>query len=284
MPRIAGLLIGLFLLLSSLTVVAASDVSVGAMNYPAWLVRDFETLPLEAGTELRQDDLVRTGKGGRVQLQLADGSLLNIGEFSRLLVTAPTSFQVLQGLFRVAPGFIDAAAGEGSPAVKIGAISVNGRNADFWGRADLAQDAVCLVAGELAVTSADAPEVDLNQALSCYVKPRGDLPLPVGLVDMRQHQLWMAETELEKSSGIAVADGQWQLVLISLTDAKRAEQALGDLRTKGFAVRDVSVVRDGRTLHRLLLPGFESIEAALSARERVEALLGVSDTWVWKAN
>lgn len=284
MPRYAGSLIGILLVLASLAVSAASDLRVGAMNYPAWLVRDYATLPLAPGAELRNNDLVRTGEGGRVKLQLADGSLLRIGESSRLVVTAPASFQVLQGVFRVTPASYDAATGVNRLEVKIGAINVSGQNTDFWGRADLAQDAVCLVDGELAVNSVDAPGVDMNQALSCYVKPRDDSPLPVGLIDMRQHQLWITETELKDDSGIAVEDGQWQLVLISLTDANRAVQVLTTLRDKGFAVQEKTVVRSGRTLHRLLLPGFETREAALKARASIEQALGLSGTWVWRAN
>jgi len=284
MSRVAGSLIGLFLGFSSLLVSAASDVTVGAMNYPAWLVRDYETLPLAAGTELRNDDLVRTGEGGRVQLQLAAGSSLKIGESSRLVITAPASFQVLQGVFRVTAAIADAVAGGKLFEVKIGDISVTGQNTDLWGRADLTQDAVCLVEGALAVNAVGVADVDLNQALSCYVKPRGDAPLPVGLIDRRQHQLWMAETELKDDSGIAAKDGQWQLVLISLTDANRAEQVRSGFRDMGFAVQDITVVRNGKTLHRLLLPGFESKEAALKARASIEQALGLSGTWVWRAN
>jgi len=93
----------------------------------------------------------------------------------------------------------------------------------------------------------------------------------------------MDETELEPASGIATRDGQWQLVLISLTNSKRAEQALTEFHQKGFAVRRISVVRNDMTLHRLVLPGFESKEAALSARDRIEELLGIADAWVWHA-
>ena len=124
----------------------------------------------------------------------------------------------------------------------------------------------------------------MQQALSCYVKPADQPPLPVDLIDMRQHQLWMAETELKPGAGIAAVGGAWQLVLIALTDENRAEQVLAGYREKGFPARRKTVVRDGRTLHRLLLPGYESKDAALNARKRIEAELGTSGTWVWIAN
>lgn len=279
MRRLAGTLIGLLLAFYSMALCAAGEIRVDALNYPAWLVRDYQTLPLAAGSKIQSDDLIRTGKGGRVRLQLADGSALKIGEFSRLVIGKPASFQVLRGVFRITFGLTDSVVGGPGLEINIGNISATTEGADFWGRASLAQDAVCLVKGALR-----ADRVEMKQALSCYVKPADQPPLPVDLIDMRQHQLWMAETELKPGAGIASADGTWQLVLISLTDSNRAEQVLAGYRQKGFPAQRKTVVRNGRTLHRLLLPGFESIDAALNARERIEAELGASESWVWRAN
>ena len=279
MRRLAGTLIGLLLALCSLELFAAGEIRVDALNYPAWLVRDYQTLPLTAGSKLQTDDLIRTGNGGRVQLQLADGSTLKIGESSRLLIARPTSFQVLRGVFRITPGVTESAVGDPGLEINIGSIGATTEGADFWGRASLSQDAVCLVNGALR-----ADRVEMKQALSCYVKPADQPPLPVDLIEMRQHQLWMAETELKSDAGIASVDGAWQLVLIALTDSKRGDQVLAGFRQKGFPAQRKTVVRDGRTLHRLLLPGFESKDAALNARKRIEAALGVSGTWVWRAN
>jgi hypothetical protein len=291
MLRIAGLLFGLLLTLGSLSAFAETAVRVRAMHYPAWLVRNYQTLPLRPGAPLQINDLIRTGEGGRVQLQLADGSAIKIGESSRFIIenvpgdsSTSASFQILRGVFRVTAPAFDSASRGYRLEINIGAINATIRNAEIWGRADLVQDAVCLVAGELAVGTAGASRIDMNQALSCYVKPRDRAPLPVDLIDMRQHQLWMAETDLKDDSGVAAEEGQWQLVLISLSDSNSAEQVLSSFHERGFAVLDKTVVRQGRTLHRLLLPGFVSIDAALNARARIERELGLSETWVWKAN
>jgi len=240
MLRIAGSLFGLLLTLCSLSASAESAVRVKAMHYPAWLVRNYQTLPLQPGTALQINDLIRTGEGSRVQLQLADGSAINLGESSRFIIenvpgdsSASISFQILRGVFRItAPAFDSASPGH-QLEINVGAINAAIRNAEIWGRADLVQDAVCLVAGELIVGTDGASRVDMNQALSCYIKPRDRAPLPVDLIDMRQHQLWMAETDLKDDSGIAAEDGQWQLVLISLSDSKSAEQVLRDFHERG---------------------------------------------------
>ncbi len=291
MQKFAASFTGLILTICSLSAHAESPIRVQAMNYPAWLVRNYQTLPLQPGTPLRNNDLIRTGEGGRVKLQLADGNVLNLGESSRFVIeNAPgdtadaVSLQTLRGVFRITHAASASASPRRRLEISIGAIRASFRNADIWGRADLAQDAVCLVEGEITVEAADAGSVQITRALSCYVKPRDQAPLPVDLIDIQQHQLWMAETELEDDAGIAAADGQWQLVLISLTDAQSAAKMLASFHQRGFGAQDITVVRQERVLHRLLLPGFVSIEAALNARVRVEQTLGVSETWVWKAN
>lgn len=291
MQKFAASLTGLMLTICSLSAQAESAVRVQALNYPAWLVRNYQTLPLQPGTLLQNDDLIRTGEGGRVKLQLADGNVLNLGGSSRFVIenasgdTADSiSLQILRGVFRITPADSASTSPRHRLEISAGAISASLRNAAIWGRADLAQDAVCLVDGEIAVEAADADRVQMTQALSCYVKPRDQAPLPVDLIDIQQHQLWMAETELMDDAGIATADGQWQLVLISLTDAKSAAKMLAGFHQRGFGALDKTVVRQERVLHRLLLPGFVSIDAALNARARVEQALGVSETWVWKAN
>jgi len=296
MRTLVELLVAVILSLCTLSAFADSAVRVKALNYPAWLVRNYETFALQPGMRLQSNDLIRTGEGGRVQLQLTDSSIIKLGESSRLLVeklpaslnagdvSIPFSLQALRGLFRVTSKFPDNVAVGQQLELGVGDIEAAMRNADIWVSADLAQDAVCLIEGEVAVASAGAARVDMNQALSCYVKPKAKAPLPVDQIDMQQHQLWIAEIELRDGFGIAAENGQWQLVLISLTDAGRAEGILKSFRERGFAVEDKTVERQGRTLHRLLLPGFISIDAALNARSRVEQQLGVSETWVWKAN
>ncbi len=296
MYRLTGLLIAITLTPFASLISADSIVRVNAMNYPAWLVRNYQTLPLQPGTRLQNDDLIRTGKGGRVQLQLSAAGAIRLGESSRFIIRQSSvsssdsgtpiqqSFQALRGVFRINATNFNDVDPEHRLVLDIGAIKTLVGNADIWGRADLSQDAVCLVEGELRVEASGTDRVNMNQALSCYVKPRNQAPLPVDLIDIRQHQLWLAETDLREESGIVAEDGQWQLVLISLTNALRAEQTLNGFQQQGFAVQDKTVERNGRTLHRLLLPGFVSIDAALDARAWIEKQLGVSETWVWKAN
>lgn len=280
--------VGLLLPLCLPSIAAAEAMRVDALHYPAWLVRDHQTLPLAAGMALRDGDLIRSGEGSRVRLRLADGSRLSLGQLSRFLVESlprataddpGVSLALLRGVFHLEP------AGRAHRfAIDAGDISARSVSANIWGRVDASRDAICLIDGAVVVSTAAGAAQKLDRALSCYLKPRDRAPLPVDLIDLQQHRQWLAETELKSDLGTVVAGGQWQLVLISLTVAERADLMVADFRRRGYAVRRKSVLRDGRTLHRLLLPGFESIDAALAASARIEKDLGLADTWVWKAD
>lgn len=287
MARLVRSFFALALTLCSLPVSAAEPLQVDAMYYPGWLLRDYQTMPLFPGTALRPDDLIRTGDGGRVQLQLADGSRIRLGQQSRMLVqdlpaaassgVQAVSLRILRGVFHVIP-----ASSATRFRIDLGDVSASFEDADVWGRADPQRQAICLLEGEVEVESSAGDAQSMQQALSCYVKPQAQAPLAVDRVDLQQHRLWLDETELKTGQGIVVIDGQWQLVLISLSDANRAERLLADYRELGIAARRKSVVRNGRTLHRLLLPAFESKADALGAAGRIEKLTGARDSWVWR--
>ena len=54
------------------------------------LTRATRTLRLQLNDAVSENDLVRTAPGGRARLELADGSLINVGSASELVVHAPT--------------------------------------------------------------------------------------------------------------------------------------------------------------------------------------------------
>ncbi len=192
------------------------------------------------------------------------------------------SFQVLRGAFRYTSSiFGHGFAGHGLN-IKIGAITASIRGTDIWGRSNLEQDLVALIEGAMTVDVDGEQTVKLEQPLNYYVKHRDESPLPVAQIEPSQLQHWAQQTELDAAAGIASENGEWSLVLLSLTDRKKADREIKLLHEKGFAVRRKSVIRNGKTLHRLLLPGFVSIQDAVNARTQVSESLGVNDAWVWR--
>jgi hypothetical protein len=78
-----------FLLLASSVVLFISSfqalaAQVEGVQTPAWLERAGQRQPLRPGMTLTEADVVETGHGGRLFLQLADGSFVKLGEEARL--------------------------------------------------------------------------------------------------------------------------------------------------------------------------------------------------------
>lgn len=288
------LILCLLLILPSSVILAEDIIRVSAMNYPAWVVRNHQTLALTPGYQFSSNDLIRTGKQGRVLLQLADGSAVKLGESARFLIESAdinsnqdnsiltSTLQVLRGAFRFTSAFFNQTAMERDLSVSVGAITIGIRGTDIWGRSDSEKDLVALIEGNVTVNTEGESEVNLDEALNYLVKPRGEAILPAEQVGPDQLNGWAFETELNETQGIATANGEWSIVLLSLNTLNGANRALRDFHQQGFAVKRKSVIRNDRTLHRLLLPGFKSIEDAMNARDMAADLLGIEDAWVWR--
>lgn len=287
-------MLGLLSILLSNAIQAENVIHVNAMNYPAWVIRNHQTLALTPGYQLQNSDLIRTGEKGRVLLQLADGSAIKLGESARFLIESASidssqgdsvlmsSLLVLRGAFRFTSSFFNPAALKHELSVTLGAISIGIRDTDIWGRSDLGKDRVALIEGNVILSSEGEPEINLDKVSSYVVKLRDQAILPVKQGNADHLNNWTLETELSAARGIATANGEWSIVLLSVNTLNRANRALKKFHQRGFAVKRKSVIRNGRTLHRLLLPGFKSIDDAANARTMATDLLAIEDAWVWR--
>src|SRR5687768_13455133 len=66
--------------------VARAQAIVESVQYPAWLERGGSAAPLVPGTALQARDAIVTGAEARVALRLAEGSVVRLGEKSRVLL------------------------------------------------------------------------------------------------------------------------------------------------------------------------------------------------------
>src|SRR5688572_16526839 len=84
---------------------AHAPAVVEAVQYPAWLERDGRTVPLTPGTALRARDQLRTGDNARVELKLAEGSSVKLGQKARFAIEKVED----RGIFRAALNVLDGA-------------------------------------------------------------------------------------------------------------------------------------------------------------------------------
>ena len=83
----------------------AEPTRVEAVQYPAWLERGGNAVPLAPGTTLVASDRIRTGANARVQLRMGEGSTVKLGENARLVIEKIED----RGIFRSALSVLDGA-------------------------------------------------------------------------------------------------------------------------------------------------------------------------------
>jgi hypothetical protein len=185
----------------ALAVHAEAPMRVEGVQKGAWVDRAGAPEPLVAGMELLPSDRVRTGAGARVQLRLAEGSTVKLGENAYLDIERAeatgifrATLNVVQGAFRFTTG---AAARNARREVdiKVRSIVAGIRGTDLWGRSNEERDLVCLIEGKITVAALGGPAVTMSEPLDFFQKPRGAPALPVGRADPKQLAEWAQETE-----------------------------------------------------------------------------------------
>jgi hypothetical protein len=131
--------------------VSAQGALVGILEGRATLLRTVGKFELAEGVALREADIVETAPAGFVQIELADGVRIGLGENSRLMLAPPGTplrARLLQGWMKLTPGADKVAPGEfATPRLNIGALAGTAVVS-----ADPAQYALFVESGTLAIT------------------------------------------------------------------------------------------------------------------------------------
>lgn len=239
MKKFAAPLLGAALVLA--TAAGAQPAVVEAVQYPAWLERGGNAVPLTPGIALQSHDRLRTGPNARVRLRLSEGSALKLGENAQFVIERAedrgifrAALSVIAGAFR----FTTSAAGKGRTrdvSIKVKNVTAGIRGTDVWGKSTGERDLVCLLEGTVSVGSEGNPTVTLDQPLDFYLKPRDAAP-QVAKVDARQVEIWAAETEVAGARGEAGArgTGRWRMVAAVKRNREEARALRIALRAAGF--------------------------------------------------
>jgi hypothetical protein len=76
--------------------------------------------------------------------------------------------------------------------------------------------------------------------------------------------------------------GPWVINLLSSTDKAYVDNAMADMRLKGFDVVVKSATVKGRQYWRLQAPGYRSMTAAKAAAEPIKEQLKIKNVWIFK--
>jgi hypothetical protein len=217
----------------------AEPTRVEAVQYPAWLERGGNAVPLTPGTTLVTSDRIRTGANARVQLRLGEGSTIKLGENARFVIEKiesrgifSSALSVLDGAFRFTTDALRKAQ-KREVSIKVKNVTAGIRGTDLWGKSTGEKDLVCLLEGKISVGAEGHPTVTLDQPLDFYTKPRDGAPV-VAKVDERQVAVWAEETEISAQGAAARAGGEWRVTAATLPTRDEALALNRALRANGY--------------------------------------------------
>jgi hypothetical protein len=248
--------------------------TVDAVQYPAWLERDGRLVPLAPGTALQARDGVRTGNNARVQLRLAEGSAVKLGENAQFVVERAEDRGVFRAALSVIAGafrFTSQQVHKRDIAIKVKNVTVGIRGTDLWGKSTDERDLVCLIEGNITVGSEGNPDVTLDQPLDFYQQPRGGKP-EVAKVDPKQLEIWGAETEIPKDGAAARAGGKWRVVAAVFEGRDKALGFNRVLRASGFP----SELAKSEDKFAVQIPGLASEADARALMGNLRGIRGVA--------
>ena len=217
----------------------AEATRVQAVQYPVWLERGGNTVPLTPGTTILPSDRIRTGANARVELRMGEGSTVKLGENAKLVIEKiedrgifRSALSVLDGAFRFTTDALRKAQ-KRDVAIHVKNVTAGIRGTDLWGKSTGEKDLVCLLEGKISVGAEGHPTVTLDTPLDFYQKPRDGAPA-VAKVDAKQVEVWAQETDIQKDGAAARRGGEWRVVAASV-DSRDAALALNRaLRASGY--------------------------------------------------
>ncbi|HEX6928938.1 MAG TPA: FecR domain-containing protein [Gammaproteobacteria bacterium] len=291
MPLIRSLA-GILLLAVLLSTATADDAVVHAVQPPAWIERAGGIVALRPGDPLLAGDVIRTGPGGRVQVDLPEGSRVKLGEdvqfrTERMRESSDSAggffdaaFNVLKGAFRFTTGL---AGGERRRDVtfRVGVVTAGIRGTDIWGKsADDGSDMVLVLEGkvELGMPGHD-PMMMSQPAHGVMMMPSGEMRL-MDAMPASMLQQYARETEMNDARAMMMMSGEWQLIVMSLRNGAVAADVGRRLVTAGYPAEILDVTIGGVDWHRVALTHLASAKDARMQGEALVGQFGVEDFWI----
>lgn len=261
-------------LVSSATL--AAQIQVNTLVMPAWLERGKLKKPLLAGAELENGDIIRTGLGARVYLQMTDGSVVKLGERTRMQVDGLTpqrgiqraSLDFLQGAFRVTSNHPVKSGDKPEVTIRINSITANIRDADVWGKSAADADLIALAEGQAVLLYQDQT-LELTETMT-YFRAERNLPAkPVRGMSVDQFNKWAIETNILPGQGVTASAGPIWLLLGEFATQQEALQLYDVLRQEGYAARLSPVGKGQNARYRVRINDLPEIDEAKALAQRI---------------
>ena len=280
------------ILLGLVSTSAFAQLMVEGLQFPAWVERAEQRVPLAPGDVIGEGEQIITGDGGKVWVQMPDKARVKLGPEAELSVGAMNvqskgdaqSADVLDGALDVIKGAFRYTTGELSKLwqrdlrINLGNTATIGiRGTDLWGQVEGDSQFVVLLEGRISVQpQAMAQALTLQNPLEIYRAGAS----AVDSVDMAAVQALAPITELDNGKGVMRQGGKYQLNLASFSAARQADAMSVRLARAGLATRTTRVSVDGREWFRVSVLSLASLEDARALRARLGDQAGITSAWI----
>lgn len=241
--------------------VPARTLRVEAVQMPAWLAgEDGRRVPLAPGDTVSTAQEVETGADAALVMRLPEGSVLRLGQKSRLAVPqlsvedaqgrtlVRSQLRLVEGFLRFTTSALAKAVGQRDIDITLRTATLGIRGTDFWTMTDAAHDAACLFEGRVDLATREQGALVLDKPTAFWARFFDKPVQPVGNATPDELARFLKSTEPQPGRGIAVSGGQWHVAAGEALDTTTAMALAQRLREAGYPaqVRARAGVREVR--------------------------------------
>ena len=261
---------------------------VEAVQLPAWHIKNGRRLPLAPGDRLATGEELETASGAGVVVQLAEGSLIRLGEKTRLGIqrlevntaddrtAVQSELKLFNGFFRFTTSAVAKVAGTRKIDVSLRTATVGIRGTDFWTMTDDKHDATCLFEGKVDLATRDQGALTLDKPTAFWARFFDQPVKPVGNATPDELAKFIKTTELQPGQGVAVVGGRWRVVAAAAKSYSVAKRLEARLREQGYPAQVKAKQVAGAIVHEVRINGLVSMEDAQAVLSRMVAIEGVN--------
>lgn len=264
-----------------------NTLTVEAVQMPAWINKAGQRIPLSPGDAVSTAQEVETAPGAALVLKMPEGSIVRLGEKTRLGVqrlevdpsggyTAVRSeLKLFNGFFRFATTAVAKAVGQREIDLNLRTATIGIRGTDFWSMTDEQHDATCLFEGKVDLATRDQGALTLDKPTAFWARFFDRPVQPVGNATPDELNKFLKSTEIQPGKGVAVAGGRWRVVAATAPTASAAAELAAMLQAQGYPAVVRSKTIAGKLVHEVRVNGFATRDDAAAILEKVTAMNGV---------
>lgn len=276
---------------------AAERPMVHGIVPPAWVERQGRIIALRPETLLLDGDEVRTGPGGRAELDLPDGSTIRLGTDTRLAMPSSrmkrvatddvfdSALHLLKGAFR----FTTQLAGKAMKRdvrLRVGTVTIGIRGTDLMIVAGADGDHIMLVEGRIELSGAGmaAPMMMEEKMDLMLFSKDGLMSHPAMEREALMGEMHSMEAMVVMPSGHGMLmmgmAPRYDVVVMSFRDPARAARVASALEQDGWPAAVEEGEAFGATWNRVAVGGFPSKAEAVGFAARIEGQHGITGAWL----